>query len=87
MRTAVKAAYNKFATEHIGGYVPIWKVRRELGWTREDLDAAPLDLNHRAEPAIELHGGNPMAFTESQRADSLKRGSDLYLRMRWRRGH
>jgi len=77
-------AYNKFVPQHLGGFVPIYKVRRELEAPREDFDALLRSLNERDEPILELFGGDPQKFTDDQKNDSLWRGENLLLRMRWR---
>ncbi|MFC1834285.1 hypothetical protein ACFL2Q_06065 [Thermodesulfobacteriota bacterium] len=81
----IKTAYDKFAPEHIGGFVPIYKVRRELGCPREEFDRGRRGLNELADPIIELHEGDPSRYSPSRRHDSLKLDQNLYLRMRWRR--
>jgi hypothetical protein len=80
----LKSAYDKFVPQHLGGFVPIYKVRRELEAFREDFDALLRSLNERDEPVLELLGGDPQRFTDDQKNDSFRRGDHLFLRMRWR---
>jgi hypothetical protein len=80
----LKQVYDGFASQHAGGYVPIFKVRRALGWPREKFDRMLRELNERRNPVIELHGGDPQRYTDDERADSLIRDLTLLLRMRWR---
>lgn len=80
----LKMAYEKFVPEHLGGFVPIYKVRRQLEAPREDFDVLLKTLNERDEPILDLFGGDPQKFTEDQKDDSLWRGENLLLRMRWR---
>lgn len=81
---SLRWAYDHFAGERLSGYVPVYKVRRALGWTRERFDRAVRDLNERPVPEIELHAGDPQNYSEDEIADSLERRSVLYLLMRWR---
>lgn len=81
---SLKTAYDKFVPEHLGGFVPIFKVRRELAAPREDFDNLLKQLNELDEPVLELHGGDPQVYTDDQKQDSLRRGENLFLRMRWR---
>jgi len=81
---ALKAAYAKFVPEHLGGFVPIFKVRRELGWPRQVLDEMLQDLNERHDPVVELHTADPADLTEEEKRDSLLQGNRLLVRMRWR---
>ncbi|MFH0825718.1 MAG: hypothetical protein V2B18_23430 [Pseudomonadota bacterium] len=81
----LKAAYDKFVPEHLGGFVPIYKVRRELAGSKDELDKILRELNEMDDPVLELLGGDPRKFTEDQKQDSLWRGENLFLRMRWRR--
>jgi hypothetical protein len=80
----LKTVYDDLARDHAGGYVPIYRVRRSLEWPRAKFDRALRDLNERRKPVIELHGGDPQSYSEEERADSLMREMNLYLRMRWR---
>lgn len=81
---SLRAVYDKFVAEHIGGFVPIYKVRRELRGFREAFDDLLRDLNERPEPVIELFPSDPRELTEDQKHDSLKRGGTLLVRMKWR---
>jgi hypothetical protein len=81
---SLRRAYDKFVPEHLGGFVPIYKVRRHLGVPREAFDSLIKGLNEKDEPVLELLGGDPQKFTEDQKQDSLWRGDNLFLRMRWR---
>jgi hypothetical protein len=81
---ALKAAYDKFVPEHLGGFVPIFKVRRELGWPRPAFDGLLQNLNERHNPVVELHAADPADLTERERRDSLWQGGRLLVRMRWR---
>lgn len=81
---ALRAAYDKFVPEHLGGFVPIFKVRRELGWSSEAFDALLQDLNEQNDPVLELHAADPADLTEGERRDSLWQGGRLLVRMRWR---
>ncbi len=81
---SLKTAYDKFVPDHLGGFVPIFKVRRELAAPREEFDNLLKHLNELDEPVLELHGGDPQVYTEDQKQDSLRRGENLFLRMRWR---
>jgi hypothetical protein len=83
-RGALKAAYDKFVPEHLGGFVPIFKVRRELGWSTQTFDSLLQDLNERDDPLVELHAADPADLTEGERRDSLRKGTRLLVRMRWR---
>ncbi len=81
---ALKAAYDKYVPEHLGGFVPIFKVRRELAWPNRAFDELLQDLNERCDPVVELHAGDPADLTEEEKQDSLWKGSRLLVRMRWR---
>ncbi|MGB6067233.1 MAG: hypothetical protein WBG50_20690 [Desulfomonilaceae bacterium] len=81
---ALKAAYSEFVPEHLGGFVPIFKVRRALGWSSQAFDSLLWDLNERHDPVVELHGGDPADLTEGEKRDSLWKDSRLLIRMRWR---
>ncbi len=81
---ALRAAYDRFAGERLSGHVPVYKVRRDLGWERERFDRAVRDLNERPDPEIELHVGDPQNYGDDEIADSFERRSVLYLLMRWR---
>jgi hypothetical protein len=83
-RQALKAAYDKFVPEHLGGFVPIFKVRRELGWPSQAFDSLLQELNERQEPVVELHAADPSDLSDDERRDSLVKGSRLLVRMRWR---
>jgi hypothetical protein len=80
----LKGAYDKFVPQHLGGFVPIFKVRRELAAPKEDFDKLLRGLNERDNPILELLGGDPQKYTEDQKKDSFWRGDNLFLRMRWR---
>ncbi|AFM24528.1 hypothetical protein [Desulfomonile tiedjei] len=80
----LKSAYDKFVPQHLGGFVPIYKVRRELEAFKEEFDTLLRNLNERDEPVLELLGGDPQKFTDDQKNDSFRRGDHLFLRMRWR---
>ncbi|MDQ7783096.1 MAG: hypothetical protein RDU20_09465 [Desulfomonilaceae bacterium] len=80
----LRDAYDGFAEERLSGHVPIYKVRRALGWPRDRFDRAVRDLNERPVPEIELHAGDPQNYREDEIADSFERRSVLYLLMRWR---
>jgi len=81
----LRAAYHRFVPDHLGGFVPIFKVRRFLGWACDRFDRLLLDLNEQADPVIELHRGDPQDYSLNEQRDSLVRDGRLYLRMRWRR--
>lgn len=81
---ALKAAYQKHFNDHAGGFVPIFKVRRSLGWTRSKFDNLVKNLNESGDPLVELHEGDPHDYTEQQQADSIELRGRTYLRMRWR---
>jgi hypothetical protein len=81
---ALKAAYDKFVPEHLGGFVPIFKVRRALGWPTQVFDGLLQDLNERTDPVIELHAADPADLTEEEKRDSLWQGGRLLVRMHWR---
>ncbi|MBF0552529.1 MAG: hypothetical protein HQK60_18610, partial [Deltaproteobacteria bacterium] len=81
--TALKQAYDKYAPEYLG-FVPIFKIRRELGWPRDVFDQALIALHEVAKPTIDLMGDHPKNYTEDQKGDSLRRGKNLFLQMRWR---
>ncbi len=83
-REALKAAYSKFVPEHLGGFVPIFKVRRALDWSSQAFDSLLRDLNERQEPVVELHAGDPADLTEAEKRDSLWKSGRLLIRMRWR---
>ncbi len=80
----LKSAYDKFVPQHLGGFVPIYKVRRELEAFKEEFDTLLRSLNERDEPLLELLGGDPQKFSDDQKNDSFRRGDHLFLRMRWR---
>jgi len=80
----LRAAYDRFAGERLSGHVPVYKIRRALGWPRERFDQAVRDLNERPVPEIELHAGDPQNYSDDEIADSFERRSVLYLLMRWR---
>ncbi|MBF0524155.1 MAG: hypothetical protein HQK56_03555 [Deltaproteobacteria bacterium] len=80
---AIKRAYDKYAPEYMG-YVPIFKVRRELGWSREKFDNALRQLKERDVPLVNLMSGDPERYTPDETADSIKQGYTIYLQMRWR---
>jgi hypothetical protein len=82
---ALKNQYDKFARNRVGGYVPIFEVRRAMSWPRETFDDILSKLYERDKPIIELHTGDPQSFSPEEREDSLERGGTLYLRMRWRK--
>lgn len=81
---SLRMAYDKFVSDHLGGYVPIFKVRRALNWPKERFDQALKDLNERRDPLIELHGGDPQNYSKDEMDDSFERRSSRYLLMRWR---
>jgi hypothetical protein len=81
---SLKTAYDKFVPDHLGGFVPVFKVRRELAAPREEFDNLLKSLNELDDPVIDLLGGDPQQYTEDQKQDSLWRGTNLFLRMRWR---
>ena len=81
---SLRIAYDTLASDHLGGYVPIFKVRRALNWPQEKFDQALRDLNERRDPAIELHGGDPQNYSADEIADSFERRGSRYLLMRWR---
>jgi len=81
---ALKAAYDKFVPEHLGGFVPIFKVRRQLGWSSHAFDTLLRNLNQQNDPVVELHSADPADLTEEERRDSLWQGGRLLVRMRWR---
>ena len=81
----LRAAYERHFGDHAGGFVPIFKVRRSLGWTRSRFDTFLKELNERQDPVVELHEGDPHDYTEDQQADSVQRGGRTYFRMRWRK--
>jgi hypothetical protein len=83
-REALKAAYSKFVPEHLGGFVPIFKVRRALSWSSKAFDNLLRDLNERQEPVVELHAGDPADLTDAEKRDCLWKGGRLLIRMRWR---
>lgn len=83
-RQSLKKAYDKFLPNHVGGFVPIFKVRRELAVPREEFDNLLKSLNEMDDPVLDLVGGDPQHYTEEQKQDSLWRGENLFLRMRWR---
>ncbi|MBF0497576.1 MAG: hypothetical protein HQK58_13535, partial [Deltaproteobacteria bacterium] len=80
---ALKRAYDKYAPEYLG-YVPIYLVRRELGWLREKFDDLLRNLCERDEPVIILMRGDMQHYTEDEKKDSLRRGNILYMQVRWR---
>lgn len=80
----LKSAYDNFVPDHLGGFVPIFKVRRQLSASKEEFDNLLKDLNELDDPVIDLLGGDPQQYTEDQKQDSLWRGENLFLRMRWR---
>ncbi len=80
----LKEAYDLLVSEHVGGYVPVHKLRREVKWSRDRFDRVIFDLNMRQNPVIELHGGDPQNYSESQKRDSIVKEGRLYLRLRWR---
>ena len=82
--TTLRAAYEELAQEYIGGFVPIYRVRREFPGSRETFDVVLRDLNERPEPLIELFPSDPQELTEDQKRDCLKRGDTLLVRMKWR---
>lgn len=81
---ALRNSYDRFAGERLSGHVPVYKVRRALGWDKERFDRAVRDLNERPDPELELHAGDPQNYGEDERADSFERRGVLYLLMRWR---
>ncbi len=81
---SLRAVYDKFVAEYIGGFVPIYQVRQEFRGFREAFDHLLRDLNERPEPVIELFPSDPRELTENQKRDSLKRGGTLLVRMKWR---
>jgi hypothetical protein len=81
---ALKAAYDTFVPEHPAGFVPIFKVRRELAWPHKDFDALLVDLNQRNDPVIELHAADPADLSTEEKRDSLWLQGKLLVRMRWR---
>jgi hypothetical protein len=81
---SLKSAYDKFVPDHLGAFVPIFKVRRELAAPREEFDNLLKSLNEMDDPVLDLLGGDPQQYTEDQKQDSLWRGENLFLRMRWR---
>ena len=80
----LRSAYDRFVREYLGGYVPVFKVRRALEWPKERFDQVMRDLNERREPVVELHGGDPRNYRDDEIADSYTSRSNLYLLMRWR---
>ncbi len=83
-REALKATYDKFVPEHLGGFVPIFKVRRALDWPRQAFDTLLQDLNEQDDPLVELHAADPGDLSDDERRDSLVKGGRLLVRMRWR---
>jgi hypothetical protein len=83
-REALKAAYDKFVPEHLGGFVPIFKVRRALDWPRQAFDTLLQALNEQEDPLVELHAADPGDLNDDERRDSLVKGGRLLVRMRWR---
>ncbi|MBF0496702.1 MAG: hypothetical protein HQK58_09030 [Deltaproteobacteria bacterium] len=79
----IKNAYQKSAAEYFG-FVPIYILRRELGWPREKFDRALFNLNERDNPVIDLLSGDPQNYTPDQKEDSIRKGNDLYLQILWR---
>ena len=69
---------------HPSGYVPIYKIRRSLGWSRERFDKRIVDLNQRDQPIVELHRGDPQRYTAAENADSLRLRGRTYRLLRWR---
>lgn len=80
----LKSAYERIVPEHLAGFVPIFKVRRELDWPHKDFDSLLIDLNQRDDPVIELHAADPADLSEEEKRDSLWLQGKLLVRMRWR---
>lgn len=81
---SLKSAYEKFVPEYIGGFVPIYRVRRDLQVPRPAFDNLLRNLNERPDPIIELFPSDPRDVTEDQKEDCLVRGAILLVRMKWR---
>jgi len=81
---SLKSAYEKLAPEYIGGFVPIYRVRRDLQAPRPAFDQLLRNLNERPDPVIELFPSDPRDVTEDQKEDCLVRGDTLLVRMKWR---
>ena len=81
---SLKSAYDKFVPEYIGGFVPIYRVRRDLQAPRPAFDKLLRNLNERPDPVIELFPSDPLDLTEDQRKDCLVRDDTLLVRMKWR---
>ena len=81
---SLKSAYDKFVPEYIGGFVPIYRVRRDLHASRPAFDKLLRNLNERPDPVIELFPSDPLDLTEDQREDCLIRDDTLLVRMKWR---
>jgi hypothetical protein len=81
---SLKSSYDKLALEYIGGFVPIYRVRRDLQAPRPAFDKLLRNLNERPDPVIELFPSDPLDLTEDQREDCLVRGATLLVRMKWR---
>jgi hypothetical protein len=81
---SLKSAYDKLVPEYIGGFVPIYRVRRDLQASRPTFDHLLKNLNERPDPVIELFPSDPRDVTEDQKEDCLVRGDTLLVRMKWR---
>jgi hypothetical protein len=80
---ALKTAYDKFAAEHTGGYVPIFRVRRAMNAVGDKFDALLKRLALMDPPVIELLKADPQNFTEDEQADSAHLDGNLFIRMKW----
>jgi hypothetical protein len=81
---SLKSAYEKLVPEYIGGFVPIYRVRRDLQASRPAFDKLLRNLNERPDPVIELFPSDPRDVTADQKEDCLMRGDTLLVRMKWR---
>lgn len=80
-----RAEYERLAARNLGGYLPVFELRRALKWSPEEFDRVLKNLNQRRKPLIELHGGDPQNYSEDQKRDSYFEGDRLYLLIRWRK--
>lgn len=80
-RAQFQAAYQRLDRGRF--YVPIFEVRRELGWSRERFDLLLETLRDAA--VIQLHAGDVISMTDDQVKDSfLDDNGFLHLTVTWR---
>ncbi len=78
----VKQAYD--AVGRGGNYVYIYKIRRHLGWSRDEFDRILRRMI--SEGYVAAHPGNPGALTADEVTDSYQdEFGDLYLTVSWRK--